>query len=271
MSVIDGYNLTNNVMIATKLIDEIGGYAPEKEAKELFDFAVNNAVERVNNRHFETLLERRLNHEPTAYITNHCEFRGLDLYIDNRVLIPRSETEPLVEIAIEELSKEEKVLDVGTGSGAVALAIKNERPDLDVTGVDISKDALDVASINSSNLELKVEWRATDLIEGVKDEYQCVLANLPYLPTIKKDAYQPEMTEHEPQVALWGGEDGFDLTRRLLALVQRRKMVRLLALEIGLGQEVDVIRMVREAGFPIVFCTTDSKDDIRCVVGKRNA
>lgn len=255
---------------AAGLINDVGGHDPIVEAKELFDFATNNSTGVLNEYHFQTLLlERTRDHIPTAYLTKHCKFRGLDLYIDERVLVPRIETEPLVEIAAEQMISGESVVDVGTGSGAVALALKNERPDLHVTGLDISKNALDVASINSATLELDVNWHDADLLEGIKDEFDCVLANLPYLPTTKKDQYEPEMVEHEPQVALWGGEDGFALTRRLLALVKPRKMVRLLALEVGLGQETDVISMVRDAGFPTVFCTTDSRNQIRAVVGKR--
>jgi release factor glutamine methyltransferase len=255
--------MNDSLYYAVKSIEKIGGYNPLIEAEELLDKAVEGAS-------FDELIERRIiNHEPTAYITNHCKFRNLDLFIDERVLVPRSETEPLVEIAVEDLPLEASVVDVGTGSGAVALAVKNERRDLQVTGVDISKDALDVACINATALDLDVDWHYADLLDGVKGEFDCVLANLPYLPTTKKDSYEPEMTEHEPQVALWGGEDGFELIRRLLAQVQRRKGVSLLALEVGIGQEKDVCEMVRAAGFPTVFCTTDSRGQIRAVVGKR--
>src|ERR1019366_1445713 len=206
---------------AVRLITDIGGYDPSTEAEDLL-------VKSEDDTQFNELLERRINkHEPVAYITNHCRFRNLDLYVDRRTLIPRSETEPLVQIAVEELPSEARVIDVGTGCGSVALAVKKERPDLKVTGVDISKDALDVASINAVALDLDVDWRYADLLEGVKGEFDCVLANLPYLPTTKRSSYEPEMTEYEPEVALWGGPDGFELTRRLLALVQPRKSVQL--------------------------------------------
>lgn len=257
MSTVVNYSLQN----AVDLIKNIGGYNPDQEAQEILDVSENDYE-------FENLLKLRVNdHIPTAYLTKHCKFRGLDLYIDERVLVPRTETEPLVEIAVDEAVR--SVADVGTGSGAVALAVKNERPDLQVTGFDISKDALDVASINAATLGSDVEWKYADLLEGVKDEFDCVLANLPYLPITKKSSYEPEMVMHEPQVALWGGDDGFALTRRLLALVKARKVVRLLALEVGIGQETEVCEMVRAAGFPVVFCTTDSRGDIRAVIGKR--
>lgn len=246
------------------LIFDVGGYDPETEADDLIAKADDND-------HFNELLERRINqHEPIAYITNHAKFRGLSLYIDRRVLIPRPETEPLVELVLDEVPFGFSVVDVGTGSGSVALAVKNERPDLEVTGLDISKDALDVASINSTSLELDVDWHEADLLEGIKTEFNCVLANLPYLPTTKRDSYAPEMTEYEPQVALWGGEDGFDLTRRLLARVKDMRSVEVIGLEVELGQEADVAELVREAAFPTVFCTKDKLGNIRAVVGKRS-
>lgn len=248
---------------AERLIADIDGHDPENEAKELLRYSASDTE-------FSEFLERRVNnHEPTAYITNRCEFRGLDLFIDNRVLVPRTETEPLVEVAVEEIPRGASVIDVGTGSGEVALAVKHERPDLIVAGSDISKDALDVASINSESLGLKVDWYESDLLVGIKKEFNAVLANLPYLPTTKRDSYEPEMVDHEPQIALWGGEDGYELIRRLLSLVSARKGIELLGLECGLGQEADIAELVRAAGFPVVFCTTDNKGDTRCVVGKR--
>lgn len=260
MSAFTNYSLE----AAERLIADINGHNPEQEAKEIYEFSDGD------NQFFNILIEKRVNdHIPVAYLTKHCTFRGLDLYIDERVLVPRTETEPLVEIAVEELPLGASVIDVGTGSGEVALAVKNERKDLVVAGSDISKDALDVASINSEALGIKVDWYEADLLKGIKQEFNAVLANLPYLPTTKRDSYEPEMVEHEPQVALWGGEDGYDLIRRLLQHTQARKGVDLVALEVGLGQHEDVCELVRSSGFATVFCTTDKKGDIRCVVGKR--
>lgn len=258
MSTVDNIDVHD----ASKLIMDIGGEFPNYESRELFDFA--NNIE----SNFSDLVNRRLNHEPVAYIIGKSTFRGLDLAIDERVLIPRKETEPLVEEAIR-LSPGSSVIDVGTGSGAIALAIKNERPDLEVLGTDISKDALDVASINSTALGIDVDWRHADLLKGIRPEFDAVLANMPYLPTTKADAYAPEMTEHEPQVALWGGNDGFDLIRRLLSEVSSRNQVHTVALECGLGQEMDIHDLVRAAGFSTVYMTKDSKENIRAVVGKR--
>jgi release factor glutamine methyltransferase len=259
MSTVIKYTLND----AEELIRDIGGYDPITEAKDLLNKAESD-------EQFSEYLDRRINnHEPVAYITNHARFGGIDLYIDPRVLIPRSETEALLQVAIDEVPHLGNVADIGTGCGAIALALKNERPDINVVGLDISKDALDVASINSTALGLEVEWRDADLLEGVKEDFGSVLANMPYLPTAKRDTYAPEMVDFEPQVALWGGSDGYDLIRRLLAQAQARPVVKLVALEIGLGQEDDVCELVRSTGFPTVFCTKDKRGDTRCVVGKR--
>lgn len=259
MSTIEAYP----VEYAAKAISDINGREPYREAKEIYEYSINVGKD------FDELLNRRISHEPVAYITNHCKFRGLDLFIDERVLVPRSETEPLVEVIVDEMPLRSSVIDVGTGCGEVALAIKNERPDLTVVGSDISKDALDVASINSYNLELRVEWYESDLLSSIKKEFNAVVANLPYLPTVKRETYEPEMVEHEPQIALWGGLDGYDLMRSLLEHTKARRGVELIALEIGLGQEEDVCDLVYESGFKTVFCTTDKKGNIRAVIGKK--
>lgn len=247
---------------AANLIRNIDGEFPLLEAESLFNFAVRR------DHNFSEVVDRRLSHEPLAYIIGHSKFRNLDLVIDERVLIPRTETEPLVEEAIR-LAPNSAVVDVGTGSGAIALAIKNERPDLKVMGTDISKDALDVASINSTALGIDVDWHHADLLKGIRPEFDAVLANMPYLPTTKADAYAPEMTEHEPQVALWGGPDGYDLIRRLLSELSSRHRVHTVVLECGLGQETDIHDLVRAAGFTTVYMTKDRKENIRAIVGKR--
>jgi release factor glutamine methyltransferase len=250
---------------AVRAITEVGGNDPANEAQELLNCT------RVNDcdlGYFEELVSRRVEHEPVAYITGHHNFRGLDLFIDERVLIPRVETEPLVEEA-KLLPWCDSVIDVGTGSGAIALAVKNERPDLTVLGTDISKDALDVAAINSDKLGINVEWRHADLLEGIEGEFGAVLANMPYLPAPMKESYAPEMTEHEPPIALWGGLDGYDIIRMLLQQAAACKSIYFIALEIGLGQEKDVMDLVGNVGFKTVYGTTDSRGDIRAIVGKR--
>jgi release factor glutamine methyltransferase len=181
---------------------------------------------------FEALLARRAAREPIAYILGYKDFRRIRLSIDRRVLIPRPETELLVEVALS-LPEGSCIADVGTGSGAVALALKDERPDLAVTGFDNSDDALDVARGNARQLGLDVRFAKADLLDDGR--YDAVVANLPYVPSGVD--LQPEIAEYEPAAALFAGPDGLDLIRRLIARVDG---VPLVALEIGFGQEVAV-------------------------------
>ena len=168
-------------------------------------------------------LARRQAREPVAYILGRKAFRRISLAVDRRVLIPRPETELLVEVALS-LDRGARVADVGTGSGAVALALKEERPDLSVVGVDLSPDALAVARSNAAALGLDVEFVQADLLEGVPGPFDAVLSNLPYVA--EGSALPPEIELYEPGLALFGGPDGMDPVRRLLPMVGGRATAR---------------------------------------------
>ena len=176
-------------------------------------------------------VRRRAQREPVAYIIGSKAFRRLVLHVDSRVLVPRPETELLVEVAAELAPEGGRVHDVGTGSGAVALALKDERPDLEVTGSDRAPVAVEVARRNAERLGLAVEMQvATGLPRG---EYDLVVANLPYVRDDEWDALPPEISGYEPREALVGGEDGLDEIR---ALVDEAPPGTLLALEHAPGQ-----------------------------------
>ena len=210
------------------------------------------------------LLTRRAKREPIAYILGHRDFRHLTLAVDPRVLIPRPETEFLVEVGLT-LEDGLRVADVGTGSGAVALALKHERPDLELVGVDISSGALSVARMNAQRLGLEVEWAEADLLDGISCE--AVLANLPYIAD--DDLLPPEVALYEPPRALLGGKDGLDLVRRLIEQVGQRPGVMLVALEIGHTQAHATAALVEEAGFDRVQRICDLAGHERVVVGRR--
>lgn len=214
---------------------------------------------------FEELLARRREREPVAYILGRRAFRRLTLEVDSRVLIPRPETELLVEVGVELIAGGARVADVGTGSGAVALALKDERPDLRVTGLDVSRDALAVARANGRRLGLEVRWVVADLLDG--DAYDAVLANLPYVAL--GEALAPEIVEYEPSGALFAGGDGLEVVRRLVDQVGERGEVRLLALEIGAGQAEAVERLLVDAGFGSVQRRRDLAGIERVVLGQR--
>lgn len=210
---------------------------------------------------FEALVARREAREPVAYILGRKAFRRIALTIDHRVLIPRPETELLVEVALS-VPRGSRVVDVGTGSGPVALALKEERPDLSVLGVDVSDDAVAVARDNARRLGLDVEFVRADLLDGVPGPFDAVLANLPYVA--EGSALPPEIELYEPSLALFGGPDGMDLTRRLLTMVDG---VPLVAFEVSLAEAV--ASLVSRAGFPSVEILRDLAGHERVVVGRR--
>jgi release factor glutamine methyltransferase len=180
---------------------------------------------------FDALLARRRAREPVAYILGRKDFRRISLQVDRRVLVPRPETELLVEAGLA-LPSAARVADVGTGSGAVALALKHERPDLQVTGIDISEEALAVARQNRSRLGLAVGFVRADLLDG--DSYDVVLANLPYVADGTGGELAPEISRYEPRGALFAGRDGLDVIRRLAGQLEQADAVAALLRRAGL-------------------------------------
>lgn len=187
-------------------------------------------------RAFQVAVRRRaVERVPVAYLTGTKGFRRLDLDVDPRVLIPRPDTEALVEWAVQQLPHGARVVDVGTGSGAIALALKDERPDLDLRATDVSVAALDVARANAQRLGLAVTFVEGDLLAGV--EADVVLSNPPYVEAGAELA--PEITQHEPPGALFAGADGLDLYRRLVPAIAA-SAARVAGLEVGATQAAAV-------------------------------
>ena len=233
---------------------------------------------------FRALVKRRLGREPVAYIEGSKGFHALDLdlHVDRRVLIPRPETEHLVDWLLETLRPPPaplmRVLDVGTGSGAIALAVAKARYEVQVTAVDASLDALEVARDNAARLELadRVEFIHSDLLSAVEDPeggWAAIAANLPYIPSADIQTLAPEVRLHEPRAALDGGADGLDLVRRLIRDVAERERLAAnawLLLEVGIGQAPAVEQLLREAGFAEVGSRNDYARIARVVGGRRS-
>ncbi|HXB66164.1 MAG TPA: peptide chain release factor N(5)-glutamine methyltransferase [Solirubrobacteraceae bacterium] len=221
-------------------------------------------------RRFQNAVRRRaVEREPVAYITGVRGFRHLELHVDRRALIPRPETELLVEVGLK-LPRGAAVLDLATGSGAVALALKHERPDLRVAGSDLSEDALALARDNGERLGLDVAWLHADLLVGVPDEYNALLANPPYVADAERGTLPPEILRHEPPEALFAGPDGLDAIRALTAQLAARPRICLAALEVGAGQAEPVSELLRAAGFTTVRAERDLAGIERVVVGERD-
>jgi release factor glutamine methyltransferase len=221
-----------------------------------------DALSAVAGDRFEALLARRAAREPVAYILGRKEFRRISLAVDPRVLIPRPETELLVEVGLT-LPGGSSVVDVGTGSGALALALKDERPDLSVVGTDVSADALAVARENAARLGLDVGFAEADLLDGRR--YDAVLANLPYVAE-GDPRLGPEIALYEPAEALYGGRDGLSVLRRLVGMLDGASVA---ALEVGVDQADAVASLLGEAGFRSVTRLRDLAGHERVVVGRR--
>ena len=196
----------------------------------------------------ESLVERRLTREPLAYIAGHREFYGLDFAVGPGVLVPRPETELLVDIGLREIRAIDgpvRVADIGTGSGAVAIAVAKHAPGANVTASDVSDSALAIAAANASRHGVAIRFVRGDLASPVA-EADLVLANLPYIPSLEIPGLAPEIADWEPRSALDGGPDGLDLIRRLIDDCAERLRPRLLALEVGAGQAGSVAAYARD-------------------------
>jgi len=217
------------------------------------------------SRAFSEAVRRRLRHEPVAYILGRKGFRHIELEVDRRVLVPRPETELLVELALE--VDPATMLEIGTGSGAVALAVSHELPRCRSVATDISSDALSVARSNAKRLGLadRVEFIRGSLPEG-GGRFDLILANLPYVPDGER--LPPDVADFEPHEALFGGRDGTDVIATVLgALGPAGIRSRVIGLEIGSGQGGRVEAMLRGTGFAETEVRSDLAGIERLVVG----
>jgi len=205
----------------------------------------------------EELLSRRLKREPSAYILNQKEFYGIDFYVDSRVLIPRPETELLVDVALEFASNRCPYLkrhllaaDIGTGSGALAISLALNWPASKIYATDISPSALEVAALNCDRhgVTEQVNLLAGDLLTPLPEPVDLIMANLPYISNSEISDLSPEITGYEPRTALDGGERGLDYIERLIQQAQTNVSAGgCLTMEIGTGQEAEISRMVRRS------------------------
>lgn len=208
----------------------------------------------------EPLLVRREAREPLAYVLGEWGFRRLTLKTDVRALVPRPETETLVEraLALTDGTERPRILDVGVGSGAIALALKDERGDAEVTGIDVSRDAVALARENAARLGLEVELRDGDGAAAAAEGWDVVLANPPYIESLEE--LQPELS-WEPAVALIGQGEHERLARAANA--------RYVVFETGDDQAADVAEMLERLGYVDVAITADLTGRDRVVEGRR--
>jgi release factor glutamine methyltransferase len=206
---------------------------------------------------YEAMVLRRAANEPIQYIIGEQEFYGLALRVTPAVLIPRPETEQLVEAVLEEvkragLNSTLRILDVGTGSGAIAIALAYHLPSAQIAAVDLSSVALEVATANAAlhGLTGRIQLLKSDLLDALSDgetSWDVIVSNPPYVPMADRESLHPQVRDHEPAAALFAGADGMDVYRRLIP--QARAALRpngLLALEIGHGQKAGIASLLSD-------------------------
>ena len=211
-------------------------------------------IDQVQLALLDQAVERLMKGEPLAYITGKRSFYGLDLAVDQRVLIPRPETELLVELAIDWIDSNpgrNNVADVGTGSGAIAVVLAKRFPDLHITAVDRSAQALALAESNAIEHQVaeQIKFEHTDLLTGIESRFDLILANLPYIPTQTLEDL-PELM-YEPRSALDGGTDGLEFIRKLIDTCEKKMLPKAcMILEIQYNQDV-VVPQIAAHQFPL--------------------
>ena len=181
-----------------------------------FVFALQQEVTEEGTQFVEEIYQQLASHKPAQYIIGQADFFGMQLKVDERVLIPRPETEELVDLILTENPEESlKILDIGTGSGAIALALAKNRPDWSVTAADISQAALELASENASNQNLNIFFKKSDCFAEISEKYDIIVSNPPYISREDESEVGLNVLHSEPHLALFADEDGLAIYRRI--------------------------------------------------------
>jgi release factor glutamine methyltransferase len=264
---------------AVETLKEAGVESPRLDAELMLSAATGWPRERFRTdadssiptgpaRAFGQMVRRRARREPLAYITGRKWFREIELAVDNRVLIPRPETELLVELALE--LRPASVLDVGTGSGAVALAVAAELPETAVTATDTSAAALELARENAARLgyDDRVQFATGTL--PARGSFELLLANLPYVGDAEWPDLEPEIRDYEPRLALVPGPSGMEAIESMMTRIAAvPDLTRTAALEVGAGQAEETAKLMKGAGFDRIETREDLAGIERVVVGHR--
>lgn len=222
-------------------------------------------------KEYEIAVQKRAEHIPLQYIIGEQEFMGLRFKVNSNVLIPRQDTETLVEQVLKIVKPGMKVLDLCTGSGCVLNSVLKNAPELTGMGSDISKTALLVAKENAKLHEVDAEWVRSDLFDNITETFDVIMANPPYIPTGEILSLMPEVRDFEPENALDGGADGLDFYRKIAGQVKDYlNPGGYVYMEIGYDQGEAVSELMRNAGFTEVEVIKDLARNDRVVKGKGN-
>lgn len=222
---------------------------------------------------FDALVTRRATHEPVAYLLGTREFYGRDFIVEPGVLVPRPETELLIDSALAwvRTAAVRTVVDVGAGTGCVAITLALEHPGLSIVATDCSPEALAIARRNAAALgAASVEWRLGDLLDRIQGPVDLIVSNPPYVPERDRASLQPDVRDFEPALALFGGPDGLDVVRRLIPSAHARLAPGgALMMEVGIDQSPAVTRLLETAGFSDITWHPDLQHIPRIVTARK--
>ncbi len=220
-------------------------------------------------REFEIAVKKRAEHVPLQYIIGEQEFMGLTFKVNSNVLIPRQDTETLVEEALKVCRPGMRVLDLCTGSGCIIVSLLKNAPGVTGVGADVSKQALLVAKENGKSYEVDIEWIRSDLFDNIPYRFDLIVSNPPYIPTKDIAELMPEVRDFEPFDALDGHEDGLYFYRKIISESEKYlNSEGYLYLEIGYNQGEEVSELMKQAGFTEVEIVKDLAHLDRVVKGK---
>jgi release factor glutamine methyltransferase len=279
-----GVPLRDVVASGANQLQQAGIRNPERDAELLLLYTTGlgrtdlitqpeRALSVAESKRYRELIARRALSEPIQYITGEREFYGLRFVVTPDVLIPRPETEHLVEAALERIPSQApfRIADVGAGSGAIAVALAVARPLAKITAIDISPAALKIAAENANahGVAGRVSFREADLLGNIDDEYDIVVSNPPYIADGEREALDPQVRDYEPSEALFAGPTGLEIYERLIP--QASHVLRLggwLLMEIGAGQQLQLSRLLKD--WPNVSFVPDLQGIPRVVLAQRD-
>ena len=233
-----------------------------------------NHTETLNNellKKFKVLLNRRKKKEPLAYILNHKEFWKNSFYIDKNVLIPRPDTEILIEEILKLYHKDQNlsVLDIGTGSGCIIISLLKDRPRFNGTALDISKKAINIAKYNAKMHQLtdRIKFYKTSVDNFFKGKYDLIVSNPPYINKLSLKYLEKDILGYEPIQALEGGLDGFNVFNKIIKMSSiLLKKGGKLVLEIGFDQKIEMLRILKKKNFFLNKTVRDYSGNDRCII-----